>query len=478
MNNKQSIENNANFEINELLAIFGNENVIINYDFEVTSVSTDTRHIKPNALFVALQGENYDAHNFINQAFTAGASVCIVNKEWFEQNKEKYPNKNFIIVKDTLKALQELANFHRLRYEIDIVAVAGSNGKTTTKEMIADLLATKYNVLRTIHNYNNQVGAALMLLQINEDTKMAVIEIGTNYPSEVHIITEMVAPTAGIITNIGKEHLEGFGDLDGVELEETSLYAFLKKSDSVAFVNIDDERLIKYSQLFDNKYTYGQSAENDLNLNAKYSFDENFTTSIDFYEKQYDQHFNVRLAAKGLNFAYNAVAAVAVAYFYKIPIENIKQVLENWQPDVSSSYARMGFLQKNGIIVLNDTYNANPSSTELALKTLDLTKTGWTKIAFLGDMLELGEESVEEHKQIIMKAVDYSNYVYLYGENYRQAHKELGLNYDYIKVFENKKDMYEYAKDKIQSNTIILVKGSRGKKMEEITELIKKDFLD
>ena len=478
MQGNQYIENNAKFEINELLAIFGNENVIISSELEIDSVSTDTRHIKPNALFVALQGENYDAHNFINQAFTAGASVCVVEKKWYESNKDNYTNQNFITVKDTLKALQELANFHRLRYEIDIVAVAGSNGKTTTKEMIADMLATKYNVLRTIHNYNNQVGAALTILQINEQTEMAVVEIGTNFPSEVHIITEMVAPTSGLITNIGKEHLEGFGGLDGVELEETSLYAFLKKSDSIAFVNMDDERLVKYSQLFDNKYTYGQSTENDLNLNAKYSFDEQFNTSIDFYEKQYDQHFSIKLAAKGLNFAYNAVAAVAVAYFYKIPIENIKQVLENWQPDLSSSYARMGFLQNNGIIVLNDSYNANPSSTELALKTLDLTKKGWTKIAFLGDMLELGEESLEEHKQIIMKAADYSNYVYLYGENYFQAYKELSLNYDYVKVFENKKDMYEYAKDKIKSNTIILIKGSRGKKMEEITELIKKDFLD
>ncbi len=478
MINNQSIENQAKFEINELLAIFGSDNVFISPDVKISSVSTDTRQIKPNSLFVALIGENYDAHNYINQAFTSGASVCIVENKWFDDNKDNHLNQNFIIVKDTLVALQELANFHRLRFEIDIIAVAGSNGKTTTKEMIADLLATKYNVLRTIQNYNNQVGAALMLLQINEDTEMAVIEIGTNYPSEVHIITEMVAPTSGLITNIGKEHLEGFGDLDGVELEETSLYAFLKKSDAMAFVNMDDERLIKYSQLFDNKYTYGQSTENDLNLNAKYSFDENFNTSIDFYEKQHEQHFNINLAAKGLNFAYNAVAAVAIAYFYKIPIENIKQVLENWQPDSSSSYARMGLLQKNNIILLNDTYNANPSSTELALKTLTLTKNGWTKIALLGDMLELGEESTSEHKQIIKIALEFSNYTYLYGDNYTQAYNELGLNLNNIKVFSDKIEMYNYAKEKIQPNTIILVKGSRGKKMEEISESIKKDFLD
>ncbi|HRT67697.1 MAG TPA: Mur ligase family protein, partial [Bacteroidota bacterium] len=231
------LKNKVKFSGIELTAIFG-ESSLQNIDLkiETTGVSIDTREIEQGNIFIALVGDNIDAHSKLQEAFDKGAALAIVNKDWYEKNINYMQNLPLILVKDTLKAFQRLAQFHRYKFNSDIIAVAGSNGKTTTKEMIAAVLSKKYRILKTYKNYNNQIGVPQMLLQLNDDIDIAVIEIGTNYPGEIMILSEMIAPTAGIITNIGREHLEGFIDLDGVELEETTLLGYLKKTEGMFFL--------------------------------------------------------------------------------------------------------------------------------------------------------------------------------------------------------------------------------------------------
>lgn len=466
------MNNSAKFTSNELIAIFGYQNCHFVTNFTSHSVQTDTRTMQGNSLFVALKGENHDSHNYIDDAIAKGAICLVVEKDWFDCNKDKYKNINFIATKNTIKALGKLANFHRSRFDIDIIAVAGSNGKTTTKEMIAQVLSTQYKVLKTLKNYNNQIGVPLTLFQLDETIQKAVIEIGTNEPGEIYLLSEILAPTAGVITNIGKEHLQGFLDLDGVEAEETSLYAYLKKSDSVAFVNMDDERLNQYLPLFDNVFTYGQNEKNEYNLNAKITINPNLTTKLDFNNQEIG--FEINLKAQGLNYAYNSIPAVAVGLFYKVPIEKIIQALEQFQPDTSQNYGRMVFMQNNGITILNDTYNANPNSTSLALDTLDLINSG-RKIAVLGDMLELGESTIQEHIELLRKASKVADYVLLFGPNYQSALKSFGEQNN-IQHFEQKEDLIALLQKLIEPNTTILVKGSRGMKMEQVVEkLIQKN---
>lgn len=465
------LKNKVKFSGVELAAIFGNNSLQnINLDMETIGVSMDTRDIEQGNIFIALVGENLDAHSKLQEAFDKGATLAIVNKNWYKKNIDIAKDLHLIIVKDTLNAFQRLAQFHRYRFNGDIIAVAGSNGKTTTKEMIASVLSKKYKILKTYKNYNNQIGVPQMLLQLNDDIDFAIIEIGTNYPGEIMILSEMIAPTAGIITNIGKEHLEGFIDLDGVELEETTLLGYLKKTEGMFFLNNDDQRLREYFWILDSKFTFGSTGEFKSNLNAKIDFDDELHPIIDFSNEEID--FTAKLQCQGLNFAYNAIAAASVGVHYNVPISDIQDALENFQPDNSESYGR-GIVEKIGdVLLINDTYNANPDSMNLALQTLQKYNHATQKIAVLGDMLEQGDASIDEHINALKKASEIANSIYIFGKEFKQASDK--LNNLKIRHFENKDDLFENLKSEISSNTAVLVKGSRGMKMEEITEKIKK----
>jgi len=465
------LKNKVKFSGVELAAIFGNNSLQnINLDMETIGVSIDTRDIEQGNIFIALVGENLDAHSKLQEAFDKGATLAIVNKNWYKKNIDIAKDLHLIIVKDTLNAFQRLAQFHRYRFNGNIIAVAGSNGKTTTKEMIASVLSKKYKILKTYKNYNNQIGVPQMLLQLNDDIDFAIIEIGTNYPGEIMILSEMIAPTAGIITNIGKEHLEGFIDLDGVELEETTLLGYLKKTEGMFFLNNDDQRLREYFWILDSKFTFGSTGEFKSNLNAKIDFDDELHPIIDFSNEEID--FTAKLQCQGLNFAYNAIAAASVGVHYNVPISDIQDALENFQPDNSESYGR-GIVEKIGdVLLINDTYNANPDSMNLALQTLQKYNHATQKIAVLGDMLEQGDASIDEHINVLKKASEIANSIYIFGKEFKQASDK--LNNLKIRHFENKDYLFENLKSEISSNTAVLVKGSRGMKMEEITEKIKK----
>lgn len=469
------LKNKAKFTGIELTAIFGNDALKnIETDIETIGVSIDSREIEKDNLFIALVGENFDAHSKIQETLENGATLAIVNKDWYENNLAIAKDMPLIVVSDTLKAFHKLARFHRFRFDCNILAIAGSNGKTTTKEMISAILSKKFKILKTHKNFNNQIGVPQMLLQLNDDIEFAIIEIGTNYPGEILILSEMISPTAGIITNIGKEHLEGFIDIDGVELEETTLLGYLKKMEGLAFLNNDDERLRNYFWILDSKFTYASLDEFKSNLNAKIDFDTELHPIMNFYNDEIN--FTAKLQCQGLNFAYNAIAAASVGLHYKVPVDDIQDALEHYTSDSSAGYGRMLVEKVNDVLILNDTYNANPDSMSLALKTLQKCQFASKKIAILGDMLELGDASVPEHIEILKQATEIADSIFLFGNEFKQATAQ--FSNPKINHFDNKIDLFQNVISEIKLQSAILIKGSRGMKMEEIVEKIKDYYRD
>ncbi len=460
----------------DLEYIFG-ENSFFNIpeNWYASGVSIDSRTLNSENLFVCIKGENFDAHTKVEEVFEKKCAACVVEKEWFNRNINDYPNKPFIVVENTIKAFGEIAQFHRLRFDIPIIAVAGSNGKTTTKDFIAHLLSTQYNVLKTSKNFNNQIGVPMMLLEINEEHQVAVIEIGTNEPGEIDILSRMLVPTHGIITNIGKEHLEKLIDLDGVELEETYLFGYLKKHEGVAFLNFDDERLRKYSRILDKYISFG--TDENANINSKIVLDEQLHPSLSFQVENFT--IQAKLQPQGKSFGLSAIASTAVAIHFGISKENIEKGLSTFEADSSNSYGRLLFEQIGSNIIINDCYNANPNSMENALNTLFEMKCTGKKIAVLGDMLELGEAAFNEHKEIIHKAAKSANIVFIYGKQFGEVfNRENYFNqenfYKSLHYFNDKSILINELKKTILENDILLVKGSRGMKLEEIILEIKK----
>ncbi len=466
--------NRADFTIQELAVIFGKDKLInVIENSQLRGVSTDTRTIEAGNIFVALIGENHDAHEKVEEAFAKGASIAVVNSNFPERFPDIFHEKPLIICGDTLEALGKLASFHRNRFTIPVVAIGGSNGKTTTKNIAAHLLSQKYNVLSTYGNFNNRVGLPLNLLQMNEETEIAILEIGTNEPGEISILSEILKPTAGLITNIGKEHLEKLGSIRGVEIEETILYGYLHKSGGVCFVNIDDKILVSYLKILENTYTYGSSDLADLF--AETQFDDNLRPEIKFKTKIAE--FFASPNTNGFSTALNAIAAAAIAIYFKINPEEIKRGLDSYRQDTSKGYGRMTVEVVKDIKIINDCYNSNPDSLSLALKALKTIRAASKRIAVLADMLELGESSAIEHKTAIEMALKSADFVFLYGKEMQKQYEEMFPNRnneffaeDTLKHFKDKNILTEELLSIIETGCVVLVKGSRGMRLEEIVE--------
>lgn len=463
------IKNNAIFSITEIAAIFGPDNIINTGNItEFSGVSTDSRDIHAGSLFIALKGEKFDGHDKIREAITNGALAAVAERKWFEQNlTEGLP---LIIVEDSLESLGRIAYYHRKRFSIPVIAIAGSNGKTTTKEMTAHILSSKYNLLSTYANFNNRVGVPMMLLQLNNSHEAAVIEIGTNEPGEISILSEIAAPTHGLITNIGEEHLEKLIDLTGVEMEETSLFGYLKKHGGFSLINSDDPRLLRYEMILDKKFRFGTGENADLI--AEFSFSDDLKPELKLTFS--DEIVSIKLKTTGISTEINALAAVSVAIALNMTLNEIKTSLEQYTQPGSSSYGRMKYEKAGNINILNDTYNSNPSSASLALDTLKQYKTKGRKIAALADMLELGGAAAESHRKIILKATESADFVFLYGPQMQSASKDLDKKD--LFHFSEKIKLSDYLFELLEPEDIILVKGSRGMKMEDVVIDIKNKF--
>lgn len=449
----------------------------------VKGISTDSRSLKKGEAFVALSGENFDGHDFIEKAVERGASVAIVSQDRLAGLTARSLGLPLIAVPDTLAAYGMIAREHRRAFAYPVVAVAGSNGKTTTKELVADVLAERFTVLRTEGNLNNLIGVPAMMLRMSAEYDIAVIEIGTNSPGEIAMLCQVLEPTHGVITNIGREHLELLGSIEGVAEEEGALFEYLRRNGGTAFVNLDDPFTARLGASLERTVTYGRSRKAAIR-GAVGKLDEIGAPSVrvtDGRNPAKVREIDLQLRMPGLHAAINALAAVAIGLTFRVPPSKVKRAVERFEPILyKSGYARLATMRATcGAMVLNDTYNANPDSVVAALATLRALKPGKNgrRVAVLADMKELGARSESEHSHVgeeiaMMGKIDLTLFL---GEQMIHAHQAL-VDRSNGKVgsrhFERKDILIRALLDEIRSTDIVLVKGSRGMTMEEVVHAI------
>lgn len=479
--------NTAPFAYADLVQVFGESACAkLPTTIQIRGISTDTRTLEAGNLFVALRGERFDGHRLVREALAKGAAAALVELESSESlNIET--NAPIIAILNTLHAFGQLAHFHRRRFSLPVLAVAGSAGKTTTKEMTARLLREHFSVLKTEGNFNNQVGVPHTLLRLTEEHKAAVIEIGTNEPGEIEILSSIVAPTHGIITNIGKEHLEKLRDEDGVEEEETALLRYLAVARGVAFINMNDRRLRKYQRSGWIGYGLADDHNNTENDNAPeitatFSLTSGTHVSISITRHQTQERVNADLQSVGTTGARNALAAAAVGFGLGLTPEEIQRGLEGFRPAASETgYGRMvaetiTLSADRTLTLLNDCYNANPTSMDAALETLAATNA-IRRVALLGDMRELGAFSDSEH-DTLLATLEMSSWLHLAiltGTEMQAAYKRYTQSHGTTKVLvycPTNAECADTLENRLQTGDILLVKGSRGVRLEEALELL------
>ena len=457
--------NAATFNIKDLHVIAGQGTASLPSDLVITGISTDTRTLVPGNAFVALRGENFDGHDHIAMAFSKGAVLAVIDEHRFPDYKQRWPGCTLLPSADTLHTLGSFAWYHRRRFDIPVIAIGGAAGKTSTKEITAHVLGTVMNVLKTQANYNNRIGTPLTLLQLDATHDVAVIEVGTNEPGEIEVLSAMVQPTHALITNIGKEHLEKLIDIDGVEKEETALFDYTSDHDGLRFVNMDDERLQRfgYDDVKGRVVTFGIDHESDIMPHI--SFDTELHPVLHLVKGT--ATFRAALQTIGLAAAYNAVSATAIAWSMNMSAGEIKHALETYAPEASHGYARMTVEQANGLVIMNDTYNANPESMTLSLKTLSYYPAD-RRIAVLGDMRELGDAAEEEHQAILELALQNADLVVVHGEEFQKA--VLERDSAHAVYCDTHLGCAEIVMENTHPGSVVLVKGSRGMKMEHVVE--------
>lgn len=408
-------------------------------------VSTDTRKIEPGSLFFALKGENFNANTFANEALTKGARYVVIDE------KEYHLEQGTILVENALATLQKLANYHRNQLKIPFIGIGGSNGKTTTKELVHSVLSQKFKTISTPGNFNNHIGVPLTILGIPQDAEMAVIELGANRIGDIEELCVIAEPNFGMITNIGKEHLEGFGSLEGVAKAESELYYHLLKNGGLAFVNADDEWLMRMSSRLTGVHSYS----------GKHTLANTYCELVhDFPDIEF--RFKSTAIKSNLSGSYNfenIMAAVAIGSYFGVTEQQIKQGIESYEP----KNKRSQIIRSGSTLIFLDAYNANPSSMEKALENFarfDFPK----KIAVMGDMFEMGEHAEKEHELIYKYANSlHFDHLFVAGEHFKeQALKQGGDG------FNNAAEINEVLKTLDLNDTAIFIKGSRGMAMENV----------
>jgi UDP-N-acetylmuramoyl-tripeptide--D-alanyl-D-alanine ligase len=402
-------------------------------------VDTDTRNIRKHTIFFALKGDNFNGNKFAEKALRLGASYAIVDEEEY-QTKE-----NIILVDDVLKTLQDLATYHRRQLNIPIISLTGSNGKTTTKELVNVVVSKKYNTTATKGNLNNHIGVPLTLLSMTDKTELGIVEMGANHQKEIEFLCSISEPNFGYITNFGKAHLEGFGGFKGVIKGKCELYSFLENNDKVVFVNPKDAIQV----------------EKTKNINSIYFDSElKFLGVHPFVKISYKNDIIQSNLIGAYNYT-NIAAAVTIGTYFKVSNMEIKDAIESYTP--TNNRSQIIETKTNKIIL--DAYNANPSSMKVALENFNSIQER-NKVVILGDMFELGEESLKEH-QLITDLVTTLNFdqTFLVGQNFMLT-----------KTDKHKFSTYEKLENYIKKNPLenqsILIKGSRGMRLERILDQI------
>ncbi|AOW08296.1 UDP-N-acetylmuramoyl-tripeptide--D-alanyl-D-alanine ligase [Flavobacterium gilvum] len=414
-----------------------------------SSVSIDTRKIDKNSFFVAIKGDNFDANTFAQEALDKGASYVIID------NKEYYIDERTILVQNSLAALQELAKYHRSYLKLPIIALTGSNGKTTTKELINVVLSKKFKTKATVGNLNNHIGVPLTLLSFNEETEMGIVEMGANHQKEIEFLCGIAQPDYGYITNFGKAHLEGFGGVEGVIKGKSEMYQYLSDNDKLAFVNLEDPIQIEKTKAM-KVYSFGVNKD-FANVNIT-SIAANPFVAVSYSQNIISTHLI------GLYNANNVNAAIAIGTYFGVQESDIKSALEGYIPENNRSQ----LMTKGTNEIILDAYNANPSSMKVAIENFILLDKK-NKIAFLGDMFELGEESLLEHKGVVDLLINQKEIIcYFVGKDFYQNK----INQSNLFFFENFDVFSDSIKNKKFDNNMILIKGSRGMALERTLEFI------
>jgi UDP-N-acetylmuramoyl-tripeptide--D-alanyl-D-alanine ligase len=422
-------------------------------------VCTDTRDIKPGALFFALKGANFNGNKFAEQALESGCSLAVIDETEYKKDDR------FLLVEDVLEALQQLAHHHRMQFNIPVIGITGSNGKTTTKELVQAVLSQCFQVLATKGNLNNHIGVPLTLLGLKKEHEIAIIEMGANHQGEIDLLSRIASPDYGIITNIGKAHLEGFGGIEGVKKGKSELYRFIESKKGKLFVHGDDEVLISLAGSTE-KVTYGTNKLYDIVGSMEQDKDSSFISfrwATRYNAAAIKNSTLVHTQLVGIYNYYNLLCAACVGNYFKVEDEKINAALSEYVP--TNNRSQLQKTDRNTLIL--DYYNANPSSMSLALKNF-AEMAGQSKMVILGDMLELGEESAAEHEAILQLIGEKKllNTI-LVGPLFSAAGKKINA-----KTFLNSEDATAYLRENPVEDHTILIKGSRGIHLEKIVEAL------
>ena len=416
---------------------------------ESNSVCTDTRKLKKNDIFFALKGDNFNGNKFAEDALKKGAIYAVIDEVAYE-------NKQTILVSDVLRTLQELALYHRKQLNIPIIALTGSNGKTTTKELINAVLSQNFKTTATSGNFNNHIGVPLTLLSMTGETEIGIVEMGANHQKEIEFLCNIARPDYGLITNFGKAHLEGFGGIQGVIKGKSELYVHLKAHNKIVFINTNDETQVKQTGSYPNVVKYG--SRNDNNCVVK------FNNADPFVVLNY-KNLTIKSNLVGqYNFG-NIASAIAIGDYFKISAPKIKEAIEGYNPKNN----RSEILKVGDTEIVLDAYNANPTSMSAAIFSFHKLKRVH-KVAFLGDMFELGDESIQEHQKIVdlIRDLDIDK-VILIGEHFSKTKLVSDNKLQAFITFDEFKNEFDFT---TTTSSSILIKGSRGMAMERILDLL------
>lgn len=448
---------------------------IYNCYIQSSGVCTDTRNITTDCTFFALKGETFNGNDFAAKALELGAMYAVVDEVDVEsQNPER-----LILVDNVLETLQQVARYHRLKHKIPVIAITGTNGKTTTKELIATVLQTKYNVVYTQGNLNNHIGVPLTLLRIDKDTQVAVIEMGASNPGEISTLVKLVCPSFGLITNVGKAHLQGFGSIEGVMKTKGELYDNLMEHKKIAFANIDNPYIMEMVKQRPNMQIVPYGVKND---NARIIIDESGSPFLrviipnpcvmDVCNNVGPTEIIINTHLIGNYNIDNVLAALCVSGYLAIPTADAVMAISNYVP--SNNRSQMTKTANNTLIV--DAYNANPTSMKASLDNFKELKMN-NKVLVLGDMLELGEDSLAEHKNMVKTALEINpSRVFFVGKEFAAAYSSL---VEENEVFSSNVILTNNSlalRDWLQQNPVkgcnILIKGSHGIHLERLIDVL------